>query len=385
MFGPPARPAGLNFSTMRPFFLFLLPAILFLICVPPANAAQPIRIFAYYLSGNQDGALPAQDVDYGAFWALIHFGINVNADGTVDTTSWGMTPDKSNQMISYCHGHGDKILVCLGTNGVEKLREAISNQNRTDTVKNLVDFVVQRGYDGLDIDFEPLEDKDVPDFTQFVHELRKAMDAAKPGLLLTAAVASEPALFSNIQGDMDQINLMTYDNSGPWPGFKTWYNSSLYGGGDQKMADGSDYPSVDQMVTQFEQAGVKPSKLGIGFAFYGYVWSGATGPMQSIKDVKVDDGVNYNDIMDQYYRPDRYHWDAQAEAPYLSIDAPAFLDRKFISYDDERLCALKVAYIRQKALAGGIIWELSGGYRANQPAGKRDVLLQAIKKAEKAK
>lgn len=366
--------------------LLLAAAPLLLASIPFAKAApRPVRIFAYYLSGSQDGDLPAQDVDYGAFWGMIHFGINVNADGTVDTKSWGMTPYKSNQMITYCHAHGDKILVCLGTNGVDVLRKAISDANRATMVKNLVQFVVQRGYDGLDIDFEPLEDQDVPDYTKFVHDLRAAMDAAKPGLLLTAAVASEPALFADIQDDMDQINLMTYDNSGPWPGFKTWYNASLYGGGSQKMADGSDYPSVDQMVTQFEQAGVKPDKLGIGFAFYGYVWSGATGPMQSIKDVKVDDSVNYNDIMDQYYRPDRYHWDSQADAPYLSIDSPVFLDRKFISYDDERLCGLKVAYIRQKGLAGGIIWELSGGYRADQPPGKRDLLLQSIKRALNAK
>jgi len=207
------------------------------------------------------------------------------------------------------------------------------------------------------------------------------MDLAKPGLLLTAAVASEPAMFAQIQDKMDQINLMTYDLSGPWPGFKTWYNAGLYGGGDQVMADGSPYPSVNQMVTEFEKAGVVPNKLGIGFAFYGYVWSGATGPMQSIRNLKVDDSVDYKVIMAQYYRPDRYHWDNQAQAPYLSIDAPAFLDRKFISYDDETLCTKKIAYIRQKGLAGGIIWELSGGYRDDQPAGERDLLLQSIKRA----
>jgi chitinase len=345
------------------------------------QSTNPIHIFAYYLSGNQDGPLFPQEIDYGAFSDLIHFGINVKADGTVDSTSWGMTSYKSNQMVSYCHAHGVKILVCLGTNKVETLRAAISDANRAASVRNLVAFIIQRGYDGLDIDFEPLEDKDVADYTNFVQDLRIGMDGAKPGLLLTAAVASEPALFANIQAQMDQINLMTYDLSGPWPGFKTWYNAGLYGGGAQKMADGSDYPSVDQMVTQFEKGGVVPNKLGIGFAFYGYVWSGASGPMQSIQGVKVDDGMDYKDIMAQYYRPDRYHWDNHAQAPYLSIDAPALADRKFVSYDDETLCAKKVAYIRQKGLAGGIIWELSGGYRADQPSGKRDLLLQAVKRA----
>jgi GH18 family chitinase len=42
---------------------------------------------------------------------------------------------------------------------------------------------------------------------------------------------------------------------------------------------------------------------------------------------------------------------------------------------------VKVAYAKQKGLGGLMIWELGGGYLANQPAGRRDLLLQSVKQA----
>jgi GH18 family chitinase len=38
-------------------------------------------------------------------------------------------------------------------------------------------------------------------------------------------------------------------------------------------------------------------------------------------------------------------------------------------------------FVRVKGIGGMIIWELSGGYRSDQPGGQRDRLLQAVKTA----
>lgn len=50
-----------------------------------------------------------------------------------------------------------------------------------------------RGYDGVDLDWEPLESSDTALFTNLVTELREALDEISPRPLLTAAVATEPA------------------------------------------------------------------------------------------------------------------------------------------------------------------------------------------------
>jgi chitinase len=354
---------------------------------PPRSPLPPdgdrLWVCAYYLSGDQDtGRLPPQQIDCTAFSHLIHFGIIPNGDGTIGPVKGAITPEQSRTVVARVHAAGRKALVCVGTDeGAVHLRQALTAPVRPTLIRNLVDFVVTRGYDGLDIDMEPIADSDVAHYESFIAELRAQLTAANPKLLLTAAVASQPAMFARLQSKFDRIDLMTYDLAGPFPGNDTWYNAPLFDGGKRQLSDGQPYPSVESMVRQFVQAGVSRAKLGIGIAFYGYVWTGATGPQQSIKGVKVDDGVDYHTIMDQYYRPDRYHWDDAAQAPYLSLDGPMPADRKFISYDDARLCTLKVAYARRQGLGGLIIWELGGGYRASQPAAQRDALLQAVKRA----
>jgi chitinase len=85
--------------------------------------------------------------------------------------------------------------------------------------------------------------------------------------------------------------------------------------------------------------------------------------------------------MSNYYQPKLYHWDTNAQSAYLSIDPAGSANDKFISYDDEAACRAKVEYANRKGLGGLIIWELGGGYRADQPASQRDPLLQSIKQS----
>ncbi len=52
------------------------------------------------------------------------------------------------------------------------------------------------------------------------------------------------------------------------------------------MEHGKPYPSADQMVRDYVAAGIQPSKIVLGLAFYGYVWTGIDGPRESIATVK---------------------------------------------------------------------------------------------------
>ncbi|HSI08581.1 MAG TPA: glycosyl hydrolase family 18 protein, partial [Rariglobus sp.] len=86
--------------------------------------------------------------------------------------------------------------------------------------------------------------------------------------------------------------------------------------------------------------------------------------------------------------PERYRWDDVAEVPYLGLaknPAKPTEGAAFISFDDERSLRLKIEYARRMKLGGAIIWELGSGWRPELPAGKRDPLLQAVKKAASVK
>lgn len=363
-------------------------ALLFAACL--AAPAAPLWVTAYYPSWNQDaGGMGPDKIDYSAITHLVHFAVIPRADGTLEDTRRGpldvITPAQSADVVARAHKGGAKVLVCLGgAASGPAIEAAITDAVRPAFVRNLVGFVAARGYDGLDVDMEPILPADEPGFVKFIGELRAAMKARDPRWLLTIPASGEPGaqsrLCARLQGDFDQINIQTYDLSGTWPGFKTWYNGSLHGDGATLLTATRPFPSVDDIVGQYLAAGIPASKLGIGLAFYGYVWTGANGPAQPIKGVTTQT-LAYNDIMDKYFQPKLYHWDAVAHAPYLSLGADQDADRKFISFDDARLAREKVLYARAHGLGGVIIWQIGGGYRDSQPAGQKDVLLQAIKAA----
>jgi chitinase len=243
-------------------------------------------------------------------------------------------------------------------------------------VTRVADFAIARGYDGVDLDMEPMKAADGPSFVRFVRALRGELKARNAKLLLTAATQWEPAIWGQIHNDLDQVNLMSYDLAGPWPGWKTWHNSALYTKGNE-LPSGKPMPSVDQMVGEYLRAGVPLAKLGVGIDFYGYVWTRVSEPNKPLNVAKVT-GVSYADIMDKHHKPEHYRWHEGVEAAYLSIDPAGAEGDRFISYDDERTCRRKIEYVRARGLGGVIIWELTGGHRRNQPAGKRDPLLAAI-------
>ena len=337
------------------------------------------------MASNQSGGMTPDKIDFSAITHLVHFSVVPNADGTVPET---ITSAQSADVITRAHKSGVKVLICLGgASSGPAISRAIAPGTRAVFVRNLVQFVSVRGYDGIDVDMEPITPADEPNFVAFIHALRTAMKAADPKWLLTIPASGEPGdqpkLCAELQSDFDQINIQTYDLSGTWPGFKTWYNGSLYGEGKTWLTPTRPYPNVAEKIGFYTAAGIPKSKLGIGIAFYGYVWTGANGPAQSIAGVKTNT-LSYSDIMDRDFNPSVYHWDAVAHAPYLSLGTAADADRKFVSYDDARLVKEKISYARTHGLGGVIIWEISQGYRANQPAGKKDALLQAVKAAAHA-
>ena len=242
------------------------------------------------------------------------------------------------------------------------------------------------GYDGIDVDWEPMNDSDTTLFTNFVTHLRAALDGFSTHKLMTVAVptSTTPSILASVQSKFDQINLMTYDLSGPWDGWVTWFNSPIYNDGLTFPSATDQYvPSIDGAVTNFLAAGIATNKLGIGIPFYGYIWQGGTGtptggatqPFQGWTTVPNVNAFSYNDLMSSNFTASQYHYDAGAQAAYFSVTNSDPANDMFISYEDPRACAAKVNYARNRGVGGFIIWELTRTIRAGKP----DPLLQAIR------
>lgn len=366
--------------------------------------ASDIWVSAYLASYNHYveptgnwGNLPTEEIDWEAFTHLFYFALKVNPDGSLSPIKpyQNVSPDRIKSIVSAAHNAGKPVIFTVGGWGShDAFAAAIAPGVRSVFISNLVTVLKTWGFDGIDIDMEPINSGDTENYKAFIRELDTVLQSVSTPLsssaLLTAATSWKPGLFAELQNNFDQINLMTYDLSGAWPDWVSWHNAAVYNGGVTFPSNGKPVPSVDGKVNAFINAGVPRQKLGIGIDFYGYVWSGGSGtstggvtePAQSWSSKPVvTDNVPYHEIMQKYYSQSAYRWDSKAQAAYLSIDEPGSSNDKFISYDDEETIKSKISYIRQKGIGGAIIWELSGGYQKDNPAGQRDNLLQAVKEA----
>ena len=348
------------------------------------KSQRAIWVSAYLRAVKQDIVLPVSEIDFGAFTHLIHFSVRPRSDGTLDVSA--ISAASSQEVVQAAHAVGGKVLLCAGGSdtGAAWAPAIADPATRSALVDALLAMVTDRNYDGIDLDFEPLDPARLGDpsllanFGAFVDELHARL--APQGLLLTAApgpTSLEAGFYAARQAEFDQINVQTYNLSGVSTK-ETWHNSALTSGGAVNWSNGQPLPSCESKLQLFRDAGAAPGKLGLGIDFNGKTWAGASGPQQMLTGVSPPQPISYAQVMDTLYSSSAYHWDDGPKVPWILVagSSPAF-----VSYDDERSVAAKIDYLRSQRLGGAMIWELSAGYRPGQPPGLRDALLQAIKKA----
>ena len=377
--------------TMRALFLScgLVGAAL---AAPCASAGSTDTIFTsgfeasswvqgYYVGYERD-LYPIDAVDFGALTHLMVGRVRPLPDGTV-TLDFDIDdvngPIWAQAAVDAAHSAGRKAILMVGGAGEIDGWRAAASQHRDALVANILAAMDQFGFDGVDLDWEPLEDTDQADFQALATELR----ADRPGMLMTVPVGwinsnfqtSDP-WYGTIAPLFDRINVMTYDMAGPWDGWQSWHNSALSG-------DSATTPSsVESSVAFYLASGVPAAGLGVGSAFYGYCWQNVTGPLQDGGTLAGEATLSYATIVDGYYSPALRQWDATASVPYLSSAAPVgAAGCNFVSYEDEQSIAAKGAYARSQHLGGVIIWTISQGHLGDLPPGQQDPLLEAIRAA----
>jgi chitinase len=352
------------------------------------SAAASAPWVAAYYAGWEQSHLPIASVDMTAFDALIHFAVVPNADGTLNSGVNGLGAANVASVVAAVHAAGKKALFTVGGAGSQAAFEsAMSPSNLSVFVNNIAAFMTSNGYDGVDIDMEEMSAADVAPYVAFARALRARMTAVRPGSLLTAAVTWEPSAFAQLNGVFDHVDLMTYSLAGGTWFNETWHDAAVYSAPAQ---GGGTLPSADSMVKQFEAAGVPAASLGIGITFDPYVWtggSGVTAPQQGWTGAPAVTESEYYTIADSYGLTEGsqtgpyYHWDAAAQASYLSVPGtPASADA-FVTFDDAYAIAAKFAYARAHGLGSVIVWDLAGGWRPSRPAGQQGLLLAAVKSA----
>lgn len=345
----------------------------------------PLWVTGYWV-GYQRDLYPPEQVDLSAMTHVAVGAVLPNADGTVDATFFlGATagPAAARVLATRAHAAGRRALLMVGGDGFgARFRSAASAANRAAFVANLVRVAEDLGYDGFDLDWEPLEQADLPALLALAAALR----AAVPGVTLTIPVGwlssnggGAAAWLGQLAPAFDQINIMSYGMADNWGGWVSWHSAALAG-------QGGDHPtSVSYSATAYAAppANVPRGKLGIGLGFYGSCWRGPTAPLQPLaagqRVVASDNDMPYRAITADYFAPAAYHWDAAASMGYLSFAAPTGpAGCTFVSYEDAASIAAKGAWVRDQGFGGAIIWTVNQG--ALSPTGPNPPL-EAVKAA----
>ncbi|MEP7044974.1 MAG: glycoside hydrolase family 18 protein [Dokdonella sp.] len=350
-----------------------------------ASGFESPRWVAGYYVGYERDLYPIAEVDFSAVTHLMVGRARPLADGSL-TTDFDIDavngPIWAQAAVDAAHAAGRKALLMIGGAGeIDGWRGAAADANRATFIANVFAAVDTFGFDGLDLDWEPLDDSDRPDFQALAATLR----SSRPGLILSVPVnwvnanfADPPdAFWGQLAPLFDRINVMTYDMAGPWDGWQSWHNSALHGESPNTPS------SVASSLVFYASSGVPAAKLGVGIGFYGYCWQDVTAPHQDGGTIAAGDGtMSYANIIENYYSSLTYVFDASARVPYLSSITPIGSNAcTFVSYEDAASIAEKGALVRAQGFGGTIIWTISQGHLADQPPGQRDPLLDAVRAA----
>ncbi|MBR5486169.1 MAG: glycoside hydrolase family 18 protein, partial [Oscillospiraceae bacterium] len=247
---------------------------------------------------------------------------------------------------------------------------AATEKNRRIFAQSCVDFIVEHGFDGVDLDWEfPVSGglstnknraEDRKNFTLLLECIREKLDEQSKSdgkkYLLTIAggvgygylAKIEPKRVAEI---VDYIFVMGYDMHGTWDAYSD-LNAPLYTPSDESPQ----YKlSVEESINAYIESGVDAEKLVLGMPFYGYGYMTGDGLYSKFSSAK---SMSYRILKNGYIDNDsfEYNWHDDAEVPYL------ISDEMFISFDDEHSILEKSEYAADRGLAGVGMWELSQDY-----------------------
>ncbi|MFN1835156.1 glycosyl hydrolase family 18 protein [Balneola sp. MJW-20] len=349
---------------MKSLKLFVLVIIMGLINPSEVKAQEQndIWVSAYIASWNYNvgghgnwGNTRRGDIDWDAFTHAIFFVQTISGSTCQpnEPAAWeNISPDRLTAFVEDANANSVPAIMSFGGAGNEAFMDCIESAPLT-VADGIADFVETWGFDGADIDAEPVRDNE--NYDVFIQRLRERL----PEAILTAAMGGAPSLFARVHEFYDQINIMTYDLSGAWEGWYSWHNSAIYSvGGTPTNIPGSstEYPNVEQRVNRFIDAGVPVEKLGFGIDLYGYVWTGVNAPQQNAANAtRRWAETSYDRLVEEFpgiaTDPE---WDEGAKAAWYGTD------NQFVSFDNQRTIEEKFSYAYEKGVGGMIIWEYTG-------------------------
>lgn len=347
-------------SSIRPGYIVLFFALLTTLAITVlyvqkqfnlgSNAAQGTtskKVIGYIAPWDKTRAMQSIQNNYDVISEVspVAYTLNTNGDVIVDASGGAELVDDAT--LADLRAKNIKIIpgihnVVNGTwNGGNIVSNVIKNSTlRTKHITNIVNLVVSKGYDGIDIDYENLNSADRANYTTFLTELGNALHAR--GKLLTTDVygkTSEPGTWNGPQAQdlqaigkvADEVRFMIYD-----------YNPSSIG-------PITPYSWISNVLS-FAKTKVPAHKIIHGVPLYGYDWTGSGG---TPKDYVWTESMA---LQQQYNAP--LKWDNTNKVPWFTYSAGG--KNHTLYFENGQSAAAKFDLTNSANVGGVSFWRLGG-------------------------
>ena len=315
-----------------------------------SNASQGTttkKIIGYITPWDKTRAMQSIQNNYDVISELSPVAYTLTPDGSVVLDASGGAELVDDATIADLRAKNIKIIpgihnVVNGTwNGGNIVTNIIKNSTtRTAHINNIVNLVVTKGYDGIDIDYENLNSTDRANYTTFLTSLGAALHAQ--GKVLTTDVygkTSEPGSWNGPQAQdfqaigaaADEVRVMIYDydpeSIGPITPY-SWISS----------------------VLSFTKTKVPAAKIIHGVPLYGYDWTGSGGtPKDHVWSESMAIAQQYNATQ---------QWNTTNKVPWFTYTANA--QKHTVYFENGQSAAAKFDLTNSYGVGGVSFWRLGG-------------------------
>ena len=347
---------------------FLLSVLLLAFSRDLSKKRRPV-IIGYV--GGYRGLIPTDSID---IWRLSH--INYAFVDIKDNRAWlhNEATDTINlRKLSELKEINPELKVLISIGGwtwSKNFSDAVLTDTSTQNfASSAVAIVSKYNLDGVDIDWEypgmigdsnTYRPEDKHGYTNLFRYLREDLDSLGKithlKYYITTAVGGSQDYIDHTEMDKvqqytDYINVMSYDYAGGSDSLSNHHTNLFVSSGDTNQY------SADRSIQAFLAAGVPPSKIVIGIAFYGKGWQTTSNANNGLyqRALKGARGGGFTFLKDSVIDKNGFsrYWDNRAKAAYLFNEEKKI----FISYDDEESVAEKCKYVKKHHLAGAMFWE----------------------------
>ncbi len=308
------------------------------------------KVFAYYPYWVTD-TLPVEKIQFDRITHLIHAFVKPDSLGNLKLENNFINSSLNNT----AHLNNVKIFISVGgENQSEAFSKISQNENlRENFATNIVNFILNNNYDGLDIDWEfPSNENEKSGFAQLVQKIRNKFNAINPDLKISLAIPvtnfwGQWFDFENLKNTVDYFYLMAYHYHGWW-NTHSGHNTPLY------PTSGDNDGSIDESMAYMLNRSVPKNKLVLGTTFFGKIFYSTD--LYATNDSSKTISLFYKNIVDTIASGNwNYFWDAVAKVPYLLSKS----GNKFLTYDNPLSIAKKTEYVIDNNFGGIMIWALS--------------------------